>query len=65
MKLNISVIIPTLNEEENTEKIFHNIKLLKAKEILIVDGEYFSWYGSRLVDSPAYFSSIHRQLISN
>ena len=38
MKLNISVIIPTLNEEENIEKIFHNIKLLQAKEILIVDG---------------------------
>ena len=38
MKLNISVIIPTLNEEENTGKIFHNIKLLRAKEILIVDG---------------------------
>ena len=38
MKLNISIIIPTLNEEENVEKIFHNIKLLQAKEILIVDG---------------------------
>ncbi len=38
MKLNISIIIPTLNEEENTRKIFHNIKLLKAKEVLIVDG---------------------------
>ena len=38
MNLNISVIIPTLNEEENTRKIFHNIKLLRAKEILIIDG---------------------------
>ena len=38
MKLSISVIIPTLNEEKNIEKIFHNIKLLQAKEILIVDG---------------------------
>ena len=38
MKLNISVIIPTLNEEENIGKIFHNTKLLRAKEILIVDG---------------------------
>ena len=38
MKLNISLIIPTLNEEENIEKIFHNIKLLQAKEILIIDG---------------------------
>ena len=40
-------------------------QLLPTTKILIVDGEYFSWYGSRLVDSPAYFSSIHRQLISN
>ena len=38
VKLSISVIIPTLNEEENIEKIFHNIKLLQAREILIVDG---------------------------
>ena len=38
MKLNISLIIPTLNEEENIEKIFDNIKLLQAKEVLIVDG---------------------------
>ena len=40
-------------------------QLLPTSKILIVDGEYFSWYGPRLVDSPAYFSSIHRQLISN
>jgi len=27
-------------------------------QILLVDGEYFSWYGSRLLDAPAYFMSI-------
>ncbi len=27
-------------------------------EILLVDGEYFSWYGSRLVGAPEYFMSL-------
>ncbi|HXP52781.1 MAG TPA: helical backbone metal receptor [Bacteroidia bacterium] len=26
--------------------------------IVLVDGEYFSWYGSRLVDAPAYFCKV-------
>jgi hypothetical protein len=26
--------------------------------VRIVDGELFSWYGSRLLRSPAYFSGI-------
>jgi len=30
------------------------------KKVQIVDGEYFSWYGSRLVDAFTYFRSIHR-----
>jgi ABC-type Fe3+-hydroxamate transport system substrate-binding protein len=33
----------------------------KAK-ILLVDGEYFSWYGSRLLQSPAYFLSLQQQI---
>ena len=24
-------------------------------QVVLVDGEYFSWYGSRLIDAPAYF----------
>jgi rSAM/selenodomain-associated transferase 2 len=39
MKLKLSLIIPTYNEEENIKNIFHNICLLKAKEVLIVDGK--------------------------
>lgn len=31
-------------------------------EITLVDGEYFSWYGSRLLDAPAYFLSLRKQL---
>ena len=38
MKLEISLIIPTYNEEKNVNIILHNIKLINAKENLIVDG---------------------------
>jgi iron complex transport system substrate-binding protein len=30
-----------------------------AKDVRIVDGEYFSWYGSRLLEAIAYFKSFH------
>ena len=29
-----------------------------ASKILLVDGEMFSWYGSRLLKAPAYFNSL-------
>lgn len=29
--------------------------------VLLVDGEYFSWYGSRLLGAPAYFAVIHKK----
>ena len=32
------------------------------KRIIIVDGEPFSWYGSRLLQSPAYFRKLREQL---
>jgi ABC-type Fe3+-hydroxamate transport system substrate-binding protein len=28
-------------------------------EIMLVDGEYFSWYGSRMLKAPAYFEKIY------
>ena len=40
-------------------------QLLPDSRVVLVNGEYFSWYGSRLVDSPAYFSSLHKSLLSN
>lgn len=36
----------------------------KAK-IVLVDGEYFSWYGSRMLGAPAYFKSLIEQLHSD
>ena len=32
--------------------------LLPYSTILLVDSEYFSWYGSRLINSPKYFNQI-------
>lgn len=32
--------------------------LLPHTKILIVDGEYFSWYGSKLIDAPKYFEKL-------
>ncbi len=38
--------------------------LPRARKILCVDGEPFSWYGSRLADSPAYFSDLRKKIES-
>ena len=38
MKLNISLITPTHNEQKNIYIIIENINLLKPKEVIIVDG---------------------------
>lgn len=37
-ELPISLIIPTLNEKENFNKVKKNIELLNSKEVLIIDG---------------------------
>lgn len=35
---------------------------LPATKIVLVDGEMFSWYGSRLLKAPAYFESLQQQI---
>lgn len=35
---------------------------LPDTRILLADGEMFSWYGSRLLKAPAYFTSLRNQL---
>lgn len=37
---------------------------LPDTKIVLVDGEMFSWYGSRLLQAPAYFSNFQNQLKS-
>jgi ABC-type Fe3+-hydroxamate transport system substrate-binding protein len=33
---------------------------LPGKKVMLVDGEYFSWYGSRLQWAPAYFKTLQQ-----
>lgn len=33
-----------------------------ASTVVLVDGEYFSWYGSRLIGAPAYFRELLNQI---
>jgi ABC-type Fe3+-hydroxamate transport system substrate-binding protein len=38
------------------------LQLLPNTQIILVDGEMFSWYGSRLQKAPAYFRTLQKQL---
>ena len=44
--------------KEKHKDEFHN-KVNSTVEVKLVDGEYFSWYGSRLQNAFKYFKSIH------
>ena len=35
---------------------------LPGTKIMLVDGELFSWYGSRLLHAPAYFNTLQQQI---
>lgn len=37
-------------------------RMLPHSQILLVDGELFSWYGTRLLHAPAYFSKLYASL---
>ena len=36
--------------------------ILPQAKVLLVDGELFSWYGSRLLEAPVYFERLARQM---
>ncbi|MDF2432237.1 MAG: hypothetical protein JWP44_1868 [Mucilaginibacter sp.] len=40
-------------------------KLVPGAIVKLVDGELFSWYGSRLLHAPAYFENLHKTLNSS
>ncbi|MEX2485737.1 MAG: helical backbone metal receptor [Brumimicrobium sp.] len=45
------------------EKHFEEIRsFFPSSKIYLVDGEYFSWYGSRLVNAPRYFKKLLSEL---
>ena len=57
--LNPSLILLSSEPFPFSEKHVPEIKdILPLAEIRFVDGEMFSWYGSRLLLAPAYFNSI-------
>jgi ABC-type Fe3+-hydroxamate transport system substrate-binding protein len=33
-----------------------------CSNVMLVDGEYFSWFGSRLVNATTYFESLIKQI---
>ena len=37
--------------------------MLPGAKVLLVDGEMFSWYGSRLLQAPDYFLSLIKSLV--
>ncbi|MGZ3924969.1 MAG: ABC transporter substrate-binding protein [Flavisolibacter sp.] len=39
-------------------------QILPNTKIMIVDGEMFSWYGSRLLKAPSYFKQLQNQVLS-
>ncbi|WP_460218392.1 ABC transporter substrate-binding protein [Psychroserpens sp. MEBiC05023] len=43
-------------DKETLKELFPNVK------IELVDGEYFSWYGSRLINAFKYFKTLHQGL---
>lgn len=46
--------------KEKHKKIFQ--EEVKKAAVHIVDGEYFSWYGSRLIQAFEYFRKLHEEL---
>jgi ABC-type Fe3+-hydroxamate transport system substrate-binding protein len=55
-----------LSSEPFPFKQKHNDELqphLPNTKILLVDGEMFSWYGSRLLYAPGYFRELYRQIV--
>ena len=42
--------------------IYEMQKELPAVKIILVDGEMFSWYGSHLLQAPAYFARLRQNL---
>ena len=46
------------------EKHIEELKaIIPSSKIRLVDGEMFSWYGSRLLEAPAYFTTLISELI--
>ena len=59
----IDIILLSSEPYPFQEKHIQELQVLQPKaKIILVDGEMFSWYGSRLMLAPAYFKSLETQL---
>ena len=58
-KLSPDVVLLSSEPFPFRQKHVHELQqLIPSAKITLVDGEMFSWYGSRLIQAPAYFNSI-------
>jgi ABC-type Fe3+-hydroxamate transport system substrate-binding protein len=46
----------------STKHIDEFRQICPEAKIILVDGEYFSWYGSRLLDAPGYFLKVLNEI---
>ena len=61
--MNCEVMLLSSEPYPFSEKHIAQLQLLLPKtRIMLVDGEMFSWYGSRLMHAPAYFTQLQVQL---
>ena len=61
-KLSPDIIFLSSEPYPFNQKHIEEIKRLSpSAKIVLVDGEMFSWYGSRLIHAPAYFNSLKLQ----
>jgi ABC-type Fe3+-hydroxamate transport system substrate-binding protein len=47
--------------QQHAEEISNQLPGMK---VVLVDGTYFSWYGSRLLNAPGYFKQLQQQIAS-
>ncbi len=62
--LDIDYILLSSEPYPFSEKHIHEIESQTQKKIILVDGELFSWYGSRLLESWKYFREIQQQIFN-
>jgi hypothetical protein len=63
VELSPEVILLSTEPYPFQEKHIQDLKsLVPTAQTVLVDGELFSWYGSRLTKSPAYFNDLRHQL---
>jgi len=66
IKINPDLILLSSEPYPFKQKHIDEFQLMLPKaKIMLVDGEIFSWYGSRLLYAPGYFKSIINELTLN